>query len=136
MELVKTEPLTTEYRCLFSGHHKTRSAGQREPIMPGVDFNVLRTEITMEQVLKQLGFQPTSRSGDQLHGPCLVHGSTSSGSRTFSVNLDSGRYYCHKCQSHGNQLELWAAVNKLPVYEAAIDLCRALGREVPWIQRW
>ena len=57
--------------------------------MPGVDFNVLRTEITMEQ-----------------------------------------------CQSHGNQLELWAAVNKLPMYEAAIDLCRALGHEVPWIGRW
>ena len=74
--------------------------------MPGVDFNVLRTEITMEQVLNQLGFQPTNRSGNQLHGPCPVHGSTSSGSRTFSVNLDSA------------------------------DLCRVLGREVPWIERW
>ena len=66
--------------------------------MPGVDFNVLRAEITMEQVLNQLGFQPTSRSG--------------------------------------NQLELWAAVNKLPVYEASIDLCHALRREVPWVHRW
>lgn len=134
--LVRREPRNTEYRCLFSLYQKTRSPGQRERTMPGVDFNVLRTEITMEQVLNQLGFQPTSRSGNQLHGPCPVHGSTSSGSRTFSVNIDSGRYYCHKCQSHGNQLELWAAVNKLSMYEAAIDLCRALGREVPWIQRW
>jgi DNA primase len=131
MELVKTEPLKTEYRCLFSLYQETGSAGQRERIMPGVDFNVLRTEITMEQVLNQLGFQPTNRSGNQLHGPCPVHGSTSSGSRTFSANLDSGRYYCRKCQSHGNQLEPWAAVNKLPMYEAAIDLCRVLGREVP-----
>jgi len=136
MELVKTEPPKTEYRCLFSVNQETGSAGQRERIMPGVDFNVLRTEITMEQVLNQLGFQPTNRSGNQLHGPCPVHGSTSSGRPTFSVNLDSGRYYCHKCRSHGNQLELWAAVNKLPMYEAAIDVCRALGREVPWIQRW
>ncbi len=136
MELVKTEPLKTKYRCLFSLCQKTRSPGQRERIMPGVDFNVLRTEITMEQVLNQLGFQPTSRSGNQLHGPCPVHGSTSKGSRTFSVNLDSGQYYCHKCHSHGNQLDLLTAVNKLPMYEAAIDLCRALAREVPWIQRW
>lgn len=104
--------------------------------MPGVDFNVLRTEITMEQVLNQLGFQPTSRSENQLRGPCPVHGSTSSSSRTFSVNLDTGRYYCHKCHSHGNQLELWAAVNELSMYESAIELCRALGREVPWIERW
>src|SRR4030043_918444 len=88
--------------------------------MPGVDFNVPRNEVSMEDVLNQLGFQPTSRSGNQLHGPCPVHGSTSSGSRTLSVNIDSGRYDCHKCQRHGNQLELWAAANKLPVYEAAI----------------
>ena len=104
--------------------------------MPGVDFNVLRSEITMEQVLDQLGFHPTSRTGNQLHGPCPVHGSTSKRSRTFSVNLGTRRYYCHKCQSHGNQLELWAAVHKLPIYEATVNLCDILGREVPWITRW
>jgi len=104
--------------------------------MPGVDFNVLRSEITMEEVLNQLGFQPTSRSGCQLRGPCPVHGSTSPNSRTFSVNLGTGRYFCHKCHSRGNQLELWAAVHKLPLYEAAVDLCRVLARDVPWIHRW
>ena len=104
--------------------------------MPGVDFDVLRSEITMEQVLNQLGFQPTTRRASQLHGPCPVHGSTSPRSRTFSVNLDTGRYYCHKCSSHGNQLELWAAVRKLPLYQAALDLCRTLGREIPWIEQW
>lgn len=104
--------------------------------MPGVDFNVLRAEIAMEQVLNQIGFEPTSRSGSQLHGPCPVHGSTSSTSRTFSVNVETGRYFCHKCQSKGNQLELWAAVRKLSIYDAAIDLCRALGRDVPQIRRW
>jgi len=104
--------------------------------MPGVDFNLLRTEITMEEVLKQLGFEPTSRSGSQLRGPCPVHGSTSSGSRSFSVNLNDGRYYCHKCHSKGNQLELWAAVKKLSFYDSAVDLCRVLGREVPQITRW
>jgi DNA primase len=104
--------------------------------MPGVDFNVLRNEVSMEDVLKRLRFQPTSRSGNQLHGPCPVHGSTSPGSRTFSVNLTDGRYYCHKCHSRGNQLELWAAVHKLSLYDAALDLCRVLAREVPWVHRW
>src|SRR5688572_9111597 len=102
--------------------------------MPGVDFNVLRNEITMEDVLNQLGFVSASQSGNQLHGPCPVHGSTSGGSRSLSINLQTGRYYCHKCQSQGNQLELWAAVHRLPIYDAAIDLCRALGRDVPWIE--
>lgn len=104
--------------------------------MPGVDFNALRAEIAMEQVLNQLGFTPTSRSGSQLHGPCPVHGSTSNTSRTFSVNVETGRYFCHKCNSQGNQLELWAAVHKLSIHDAAIDLCRALGRDVPEIKRW
>lgn len=104
--------------------------------MSGVDFNTLRTGITMEQVLNQLGFEAVSRSGDQLRGPCPVDGSSSPDSRTFSVNLSSGRYFCHKCQSQGNQLELWAAVQNLTIYDAAIDLCRAVGREVPWIAKW
>jgi DNA primase len=104
--------------------------------MPGVDYRVLRTEISMQDVLNQLGFVPASQSGNQLHGPCPVHGSTSATSRSLSVNLETGRYYCHKCQNHGNQLELWAAVRRLPIHQAAIDLCRALGREVPWIKRW
>jgi DNA primase len=103
--------------------------------VPGIDFHRLRAEITIERVLRQLGFQPAARSGDQLRGPCPVHGSSSPGSRTFSVNLTSGRYYCHKCQSHGNLLELWAAIHHLPIYEAALDLCQALGHPIPWMTR-
>jgi DNA primase len=101
--------------------------------MPGIDFNRLRAEITMEQVLTLLSFQPVGRNGDQLHGPCPVHGSASPLSPIFSVNVRTQRYYCHKCHSRGNQLELWAAVRKLPFYDAALDLCQALGRNVPWI---
>ena len=104
--------------------------------MPGVDFDVLRREITMPQVLDEIGFQATHRDGDQLRGPCPVHGSTSKNSRAFSVHLRTDRYYCHKCKSHGNQLELYAAVHNTKVSQAAVDLCHALGREVPWIKRW
>jgi DNA primase len=103
--------------------------------MPGIDFDKLRAEIGMEIVLRQLGFQPVNRRGDQLHGPCPIHGSTSPRSRAFSVNLRTARYYCHKCHSHGNPLELWAAVQRLPFYEAVLDLCRALGHPVPWVMR-
>jgi len=104
--------------------------------MPGVDFDVLRREITMQQVLNELGFQAAHCNGDQLRGPCPVHGSSSKHSHVFSVNLSEGRYYCHKCKSHGNQLELYAAARNTTVYQAAVDLCHALGREVPWIKRW
>ena len=103
--------------------------------MPGVDFTQVRSKITMEDVLRQLDFESVARTGDQARGACPVHGSTSTQSRSFSVNLREGRYYCHKCQSKGNQLELWAAVHKLSIYEAAVDLCQVLGREVPWLTR-
>jgi DNA primase len=99
--------------------------------MPGIDFTRLRAEITMEQVLDRLGFQPVACRGDQLRGPCPVHGSSWPRSRVFSVNLRTRRYYCHKCHSYGNQLELWAAVRGLSLYEAAWDLCQAIGHHVP-----
>jgi transposase-like protein len=105
-------------------------------IMPGVDFDVLRREITMQQVLDEIGFSGPYCDGDQFRGPCPVHESKSKNSRAFSVNLGTQRYYCHKCKSHGNQLELYAAVHDTTVYQAAIDLCHALGRDVPWITRW
>ena len=104
--------------------------------MPGIDFEKLRAEITMEDVLTLLGFEPSHRRGDQWYGACPLHVSQPALSRYFSVNVAIGRYYCHKCQSKGNQLELWAEVTKLRLHPAAINLCRALGRDVPWIRRW
>lgn len=104
--------------------------------MPGIDFGTLRDEITMEQILELIHFVPSSRLGDQWRGPCPVHKSASPRSRSFSVNVAKRRYYCHKCHSKGNQLELWACVQQLTIYAAAIDLCKALGRPVPWITRW
>ena len=89
----------------------------------------------MEQVLNLLGFQPSQRTGQQWYGVCPLHGSTSRRPRSFSVNVGIGRYYCHQCHSHGNQLELWAAATKLPLHPAAVNLCGALGLEVPWIRR-
>lgn len=104
--------------------------------MPGIDFNRLRAEITMEHVLNLLGFEPTGRSGQQWYGRCPLHESPSERSRSFSVNVVLGRYYCHRCHSRGNPLELWAAATGQPLHRAAINLCGRLGREVPWIQRW
>jgi hypothetical protein len=38
--------------------------------MPGVDYNKLRSEIAIADVLTLLGFVATDRRDDQLHGPC------------------------------------------------------------------
>ena len=104
--------------------------------MPGIDFDRLRTQITMEQVLNLLGFRPCQRMGDQWYGRCPLHEPRPGHRRCFSVNVASGRYYCHRCHNRGHQLELWAAATKLPLYQAAINLCRTLGETVPWLHRW
>jgi len=104
--------------------------------MPGIDFERLRTEIRIEQVLDLLGIAPTARRGQQWYGHCPLHDSASERSRSFSVNLTLGRYYCHRCRSHGNALDLWAAATAQPLHPAVIDLCGRLGRDVPWIRRW
>ena len=90
----------------------------------------------MEQVLDLLGFEPAQRSGVQWYGRCPLHESRPGRHRCFSVNVALGRYFCHSCRSHGNQLELWAAARKLSLHQAALDLCHRLGHDIPWIRRW
>ena len=89
--------------------------------MPGVDFDKVRAEITMEQVLTLLGFQPLNRSGVQWCGSCPLHESGSERRRSFSVNVANGRYFCHRCHSHGNQFELWAAAGTDQQIGASFD---------------
>jgi DNA primase len=104
--------------------------------MPGVDFRVVREQVSMSDVLRWLRFSATSVCGDEVRGPCPVHRSTHPRSRRFSADLRGGRYQCFGCGSGGNVVDLWAAVHRTDVYHAAIALCEALGIEVPWIGRW
>ena len=69
----------------------------------------------------------SEESGDQVRGPCPVHGSTSPGSRTFSANLRQNTFQCFKCGEKGNQLDLYVAVTKLPIYKAVRELCERAG---------
>ena len=101
------------------------------PKRPPIDFAALRSSITLAEVLAPLSFVPTARDGAQLRGPCPVHGSQNPASRSFSANLDDNIFHCFQCGAHGNVLDLWAAVKGLPIYDAALDLCRQLGRPVP-----
>ena len=119
--------------------HLTKSSKptiEKESTMPGIDFDKLRAEITMEQVLNLVNFEPSHRTGDQWYGGCPLHDCTRRRPRFFSANVATRRYHCHRCHSNGNQLELWAAFTKKSMYPATLDLCRQIGREVPWIHRW
>jgi hypothetical protein len=78
--------------------------------MPRVDFNRVRAEFTMKQVLSLLALQPSNRSGAHWYGSCPLQEPTRRGPRrSFSVNVAFGRYDCHGCHSHVACLFLVAA---------------------------
>lgn len=102
-------------------------------IMPGIQFQAVRSQVSISQVLDLLGFVPNSRRGAQLRGPCPVHGSQTAGSRSFAVHLQRNAYNCFSCRSAGNQLDLWAAATKQDLHSATADLCQRLQLAIPWV---
>jgi transposase len=92
---------------------------------PKVDFAWLREQVTMEQVLRHLGLLDSLRGrGSQRRGPCPIHGQPNHPQPTFSAHLGKHIFQCFhaECRAQGNVLDLWAAVHKLPLYEAALHL--------------
>jgi hypothetical protein len=101
--------------------------------LPGVDFQAVRAKVSISDVRGLVGFAPCETHGDQVRGPCPIHGSASPKSRSFSVHLARNAFRCFKYGESGNQLDLWAATTKTDLYAATIDLCRRLHIDIPWI---
>jgi transposase len=96
---------------------------------PKVDFAFLRQQVTMEQVLQHLGILGLFRGkAQQRRGPCPIHAEAPVTmpikKYTCSVQLGKNLFHCFKadCAAQGNVLDLWAAVHRLPLYEAALHL--------------
>ncbi len=98
---------------------------------PAIDFAAVRAAITIAQVLALLGFTPRSDHAGQQRGACPLHGSTHGTARCFSVNTHAHTFHCFKCGRYGNALDLWAAANRLSIYDAATDLCQRLNIPLP-----
>jgi transposase len=96
---------------------------------PRVDYAFLREQISMERVLAHLGLLERLRGGGpQRRGPCPLHGHPAA-ERTFSVHLGKNIFRCFhaECAARGNALDLWAAVHRLPLYDAALHLAETFG---------
>jgi len=103
--------------------------------MPGLDFVLLRRQVSLAEVLELIGITPTTRCGSQLRGPCPLHGSASPRSRSFAAHLDKQCWHCFRCGAGGNALDLYVAATRLPLYAAAMELCQRLHLPVPWRTR-
>ncbi len=102
--------------------------------MPGIRFAEVRARVCLAEVLGLLGFRGRETSGGQVRGPCPVHRPAWARSRSFSANLKRNIYHCFTCGASGNQLDLYAAVTGLSLFDAALALCERLGRDIPWVQ--
>jgi transposase InsO family protein len=102
-----------------------------DPSRPAIDFPALRAALTIAQVLTLLGFTPRSDHAGQQRGACPLHGSTHGTARCFSVNTQAHTFHCFKCGRSGNALDLWAAANRLSIYDAALDICQRLNLPLP-----
>jgi transposase len=90
-----------------------------------VDFAFLRQQVTLEQVLRHLGFFDQLRGRrQQRRGPCPVHAQPNDSQKTFSAHLGKNIFQCFHatCAAQGNVLDLWAAVHRMPIYDAALHL--------------
>ena len=101
--------------------------------MPAIDYPAARAALRLGDVLALIDYQPCWRAGQQRRGPCPLHGSRSPTSRMFAAHLGKNVYHCFRCGAGGNALDLWAALTRLPLHAAVLDLCRRLGRPVPWL---
>ena len=78
-----------------------------------------------------LGFTPRSDHHGQQRGACPLHGTKPGTAQCFSVNTNANTFHCFKCNRSGNALDLWAAANRLSIYDAALDLCQRLNISLP-----
>jgi DNA primase len=99
--------------------------------MPGIDYRQLRQLVSMTEVLELIGFRATRRKGSQLRGLCPIPGCPSASDPDFSVEVDRQIYQCFACHCQGNALDLWAAVRRLPLHQAAVDLCQRAALPLP-----
>jgi transposase len=107
-----------------------KSANPTGAARPHVDFAFLRQQVSLYQVLAHLGLIDQPRgSGPQRRGPCPLHSHAADREQTFSVDLGKNAFRCSHadCGAQGNVLNLWAAVHRLPMYDAALHLAETFG---------
>jgi DNA primase len=102
-----------------------------------INYRELRARLRIEDVLRWMSWEASSRRGYQLRGRCPlcseltganVDDGSSSGRCTFSVNTERNIYRCFKCDQSGNAIDLWSSHRRLPIYRAAGELEARLGQ--------
>ena len=82
-----------------------------------IDFNLVKSAVSMEMLIIHLGLLATSRKGDDVRLKCPFHNGKSDNS--MAINLASNSFYCFGCKARGNLLEFVARYKDCSISEAA-----------------
>ena len=97
--------------------------------MTWLDYAAIRRRVSIRDVVRLLNWQPLQQRGAQWRGNCpfcQANSSRRQRHRIFSVHLTQHIFRCFHCQCAGNVLDLWVHHTKLPIAQAALNLCHQL----------
>ena len=99
-----------------------------------IDFNKIKSQVSISQVLEAYGVSGLSKSGDKLRGKCPIHGGHNR--RQFVVWPESspggagGSWRCFgSCQRSGDMIQLVALLQGISNFEAAHEIAERFGLE-------
>ena len=87
---------------------------------PWVDFEDVKANVRIEQVLELFDITGLKKQGSELRGKCPLH--DGDGKRTLSVNPERGLWFCFSGKAGGNTLDLAAAIKDCSIRDAALLL--------------
>lgn len=102
---------------------------------PLIDFKMFATGDWLRWVVRQHWGYEYEEGREKLRMPCCHGCPPSRGNRTFALDYTNGKWYTFCCKAGGDALTLWAFLTGLPVYYAAIDLCRKRQLPIPFVNQ-
>lgn len=99
--------------------------------MPYLDYRFIRLAVPIQNVLNMMGWRRRTLKCGTARGPCPFHSGPLDKSRSFAVNYDTDRWYCHRCKDGGDVIDLYARWKGLGTYEAAVKLCEERKLTLP-----
>jgi CHC2-type zinc finger protein len=96
-----------------------------------IDYRRLRDLVSPLDVLHLTNCYSGKRERAGYRGPCPVHRSSSSTSRSLSVQ--GPLWHCHRCRRGGDALELWCLVRGVDHLTGAYQLCEQLRIDPPYL---
>jgi len=123
-----TEQLTEAIEQLSND---ATASNKKQTKRPAIDYAALREQVTLQRVLETV--TRISLRGVQHRGPCPLHEPTRTEGNKFSAKLKRQVFRCFdpSCGGQGNVLDFWQKYRGVELYEAAVDLAKTFGIDLP-----